>query len=183
MRGRIDASSLHRMSYNALLYADKGCILHGSTLWILGGHELRVVSSDEFFILSDTADVVEVDGPSYWIIELADLKLLEKVLRDMNEVFDLDEVPGAPAVPGDDIYDMLAYADEAVFAAEKYEDNPGARIKVHPDRLRKLSLVKPGGLPIELVLLLGSVSGELQDSGVVSFRIGETVRGLIAPLD
>lgn len=136
------------------------------------------MASDEYFILSDQADCVEVEGPSYWLVELADLKLLEKTLRDETGVFDLSEIPGALAQKDDDIYEMLAFADESIWEAEKYEEY-GSIFSVHPNRLRKLSLIKPGDVAIELRLLQASGDGL---RGLVSFRMGDTVRGLIAPL-
>lgn len=176
MKGQIKTDELRRLVRNAQVYALKSSSVKGYTLWIRGAVTLRVVSTDDFIVLTDEAETVGQDHPGYYLMSHQRLSDLAVYLQEsQDELYDLDQIPFEQPHPGH--LETLTEADQMVFEVDHLTRTPVKGLCIHPERLKKLNLVKPGGYPIDLV-------GFNKDgSDLVAFKIGPTVQGLIAPLD
>jgi hypothetical protein len=174
--GLVPAQSLHRMAYNALQYCSKDSTVKGATLWTHWDDTLSVTASDDLFAIND---IVDIDGDVYletrsFGLTLKALQELEKYLRDESEDFDLskitfDEVP----------FDHLKSAYNLIFTEPDRKGRDALDgFCVNPDRLRRLSLLKPKGYPIAL-----RAAENPQGEAMLLFRYGPTVRGAISLLD
>lgn len=179
MKGRVLTSDLRRLAYNALLYSSKHSVYSGDVIWIRGAHGVRVVSTDDYFVIIDRADATEYSGaPETQVMDTVFLKQLEKDLREeKDEYFDLEMLPTCFPEDHEEAIEALEEADVLAFEVDQWQAWPISTFAVAPDRLRKLSLVKPGEYPIDIR------SFGPADNQLLGFRIGPTVRGLISPLD
>lgn len=170
MKGRILTADLKRMVSNIRLYALKSSSTHGGSLWIRGATSIRAVSSDDFVILTDEAPVSGHDDASYNVMSYTFLEGLNKRLDgEDSEYFDLEylEFEELPEVK-----ETLVEADKIVF--ETGLSGGGGPLAVDPGRLGKLARVSPRGHPLDVM-----VAGD----SIFPFRIGPTVRGVVAGLD
>jgi hypothetical protein len=179
VKGRVRTVELHRAAYNALQYSNKNSALKGDVIWIRGAHGLRVVATDDYFILVDQVDALEYSGkPETRVMNLAGLKELEKLLRgDNTEWMDLDLLDLSEPNDVQWSTQSLLEADRLVFDSDKWKESTATGFALAPDRLRRLALVKPGEHPIDIKVF------ENDGEQMLAFRIGPTVRGLIAPLN
>lgn len=178
MKGRVLTTDLHRLAYNALLYSKVNSDVKGYSLWIRGAHGIRVVANDNYFILSDRCDATEYSGqPLYALAAVAELRAAERLLaKETEDYVDISDF-GIFSPEPEAIVQRLMDADEMVFGTELLKRAPTSTFAIAADRLRKLALVKPGDYPIDL-RVFGGPGGQS-----VAYRIGPTVRGLIAPLN
>lgn len=174
--GALPSKTLHRMVYNAILYSHKDTFAQGWTLWTVGGRSLRVTAFDDYFALSDQAQVRDFSGPDRSMMSLDMLKELEKSLRDLDEDFDLANLPLEPWDQG--IGPELQDADGLCFPEGYLNPTPADFVALSPDRLRKLSLIKPGGYPIDFRVYDPPEGSDAER--VIAFRCGPTVRGTMA---
>lgn len=177
VKGKIKKDVLQRLCYNALLFANKKSECKGWTLWIRGAYKLRVTSTDDYFILCDQAEVSEYTKPGTFAMSQKDLAEFYAYVRESKDSeIDLDEL--LTSDPGTDTFDSLKEADVIVFPESilKLEALPPG-FALHPDRLRKLSLIKPGDFPLDFRAY------QLGHADMLAFRCGPTVRGAIALLD
>lgn len=177
MDAQIEVAGLSRLLYNAKLYSHKKSEARGETLWAWGAWGLRVIASDDFVILTDTL-MVDFGKPGWGVLEYAYMLELEKQLREWpDDTIDGNTVAWTEVTEPES--ELLYEADAMVFAAKDSPPIPLLNWAVHPDRLRKLSLVKPGEYPIDIQAY---AVNDGQDD-VVGFKIGPTVQGLIDPLN
>lgn len=177
MKGHIKAEILHRLCYNSKLVANKASASGGATLWIYGAMGLRVASSDDYVVLTDSA--IEVDSysgtPGYYRMEPDALADLEVLLRDSDSDFDLLDLPVTPQ--GDSLSELYEM-EQMAWDVDHWEAVPVPAFAVRADRLQKFSLIKPKQAPVDMKAF-ASPEGDV----VVGFKCGPTVRGLIAPLN
>ncbi len=180
MKGRILTEDLRRVAYNTRIYSMKSASIEGGSLWIQGALTIRVVSSDDYIILTDTAQVVGAGGASYEVMSYDQLEGLSKALEaHEDDYFDLGDV----SIESDSPHmGTLAEADQIVFEVDHYGTVGGPTFAVAPQRLAKFRLVKPGGFPIDIRSFEEAVCDGLINR-ILGYRIGPTVRGVIAPLD
>lgn len=175
MSGKIPADVLHRQCYNALLYSHKDTAAEGRTLWTRGGNNLRVTAFDDYFALTDTYAGLSHDQTAHGLMEIDLLKELEKSLRDESKPQEYSDLPLDPADSA--FYPELYDADAICFPEGYLTLRPVDFVALSPDRLRKLSLIKPGGFPIDCAVYTDGTDD------VIAFRCGPTVRGAMAPVD
>lgn len=178
----IPSQILWRMAANALIYANKASSVQGYTYWIIRDGDLYVCSYDDYFAIVDRHDgpgLAEQDLTA--LLDYKDLQELEKSLRDAEGETDLKEIPWAD--PQEAILGVYTSAQRLVYG-ELLGDLRGELFEasmdwaVHPDRLRKLSLLHPRkGYPLSFR------SYDYQDQHLLCFRYGPTVRGVISLLD
>jgi hypothetical protein len=171
------AEELHRMTYNALLYSHKDTAAQGYTLWTRGGDALRVTAFDDYFAITDRMTGLQHTNVKHDLMSLDELKTLEKLLRDMTDEIAFDELPFV-STGGEGFAAELHDADALCFPEGYLTLGLVDYIALSPDRLRRLSLLKPAGFPIDMCTYNDDKKGV-----VLSFRYGPTVRGAIAPLD
>lgn len=176
---KVPTKDLHRMVYNTLLYSKKDTAAQGRTLWARGDGKVRITAFDDYFALSD----IHTDGvwtePSFYLMELDDLKALELTLRDdENPRVDLSTLPLISAVTGSPMSRELWQADALCYPEGWLKEDTITMVAMAPDRLRKLSLIKPGKFPIDL-----RVFADPGADAVIAFRCGPTVRGAMAPVN
>lgn len=176
---KIQASELHRLLYNAILFTDKKSAAGGVAAFRVSEHGLGVMATDDHVAILDVALAPNDDAPEDLFLSLETMKALEKDLRDQNSEIDFAGDPhrilGA-ADPGfwDAVGRMLSL-DEFVSDDSLQHVTFG----LNPDRLRKFSLLKPGGYPIDM--RYGYDRGVARE--VIAFKAGPTLRGVLAPLD
>lgn len=180
MYGRILTDDLRRLIYNASIYATRTGSLRGDSLWIQGASGIRVVTTDDWVILSDRAPTDGHRGAIYQVVTLDEMKGFNETLKlEMDPYIDLATFPGEHLDAVEAAALDLYTADQMVFEPDNgAKPHPIEELALHPDRLRKLSLVKPGKYPIDMKGFVDA-HGDV----VVAFRAGPTARGLIAPLD
>lgn len=175
--GKIQAQDLHRMAYNALQYCSKDSTAGGTTLWDVCPNGITVVAYDDYFAIADSVGLgTEAKcEPKVYGMELRHLQTLEKYLRDQVE-YDLDEL--LPALKG--WYPPeLDSASDLIFTETETPGTPLLQsFSLNPDRLRRLSLLRPKGYPLAF-----HVSKTPTGDEMLLFRYGPTVRGAIALLD
>lgn len=178
--GTVPAQELHRMAYNALQYCSKDSTVKGQTLWTLEGEDLSVTAYDDYFAVNDHGGLIEVfEGipDTRGVMDLKTLQELEKFLRDKDKTFDLasldSELVGAVDVL-EDAHDLI-YTDPNWGGLDPVYLQ---KFSVSPDRLRRLSLLKPKGFPIALHAAETSAGEHF-----LLFRYGPTVRGAISLLN
>lgn len=179
LSGQIRSQDLWRMAYNALLYSHKDTIAQGYTLWTRGGRYFRVTAFDDFFALTDREVLSDHTPVSHHVMEIDDLKTLEKELRDTDhpvEIFDLELWPYERQK-----HQELMDADALCFPEGYLNVKPVESVAFAPDRLRKLSLLKPQGYPIDCRVYERSSDEDLDP--VIAFRYGPSVRGAMAPVN
>lgn len=170
----VSSADVHRLAYNALLYSHKDTIAQGYTLWTRGGSLLRVTAFDDYFALTDMITGLEHEHAAHYLMKLDDLKAMEKELRDIDSMISLADLN---FLPDDRQLSMELHDADALCFPEGYLDEQAITvIALAPDRLRKLSLLKPSGYPIDL-----KVFGDPES--VIAFRYGPNVRGAMAPED
>lgn len=178
IQGTIKAQSLRRMAYNAGIYSHKDTVAQGWTLWAIWDDSVAVTAFDDFFALTDSEviyDEVDLTRETAYYMSIGDLTVLEKSLRDDTGEYDLSLLPlsdppgGVPAVIG--------AAESLCYPEALCDPTPLLSVALAPDRLRKLSLIKPGGYPIDCQVF------DTATGPVVAFRCGPTVRGSMAPVD
>lgn len=179
LSGKMPADVLHRITYNVLQYSFKDNVAEGKTLWIRGGNSLRAVAFDGFFALTDSHDHLDYGPPAFFEMSLDDLKVLEKLLRDDNDgQFDLSDLPVSD--PDDAFKSMMCDADALAHPSGYLTLGTVDFVALSPDRLRRLSLLKPQKLyPIDLAVFNGPAGTD----PVIAFRYGPTARGAIAPVN
>lgn len=165
------------MTYNALLYSHKDTAAQGYTLWTRGGDALRVTAFDDYFAITDRITGLQHTSVKHELMDLAELKCLEKILRDMAGEVSYDELSFV-STGGEGLAAELHNADALCFPEGYLTLGLVDYIALSPDRLRRLSLLKPAGFPIDL-----ATYNDKDGHVVLSFRYGPTVRGAIAPLD
>lgn len=183
MKGHIPAEILHRMCYNAKLFANKDSASQGMTLWIYGANGLRVASSDDYVILTDQTDQVDsyTGAPEYSAMEPQYLAELEKDLRGQTAGVDLEELMISTIFPDSpheaNMVEELMEMEAMVFDVDHWDDIPVPVYAIRADRLQKFSLIKPQQQPIDFKAFTAD------DQVVIGWKASETCRGLIAPLD
>lgn len=176
------ASELHRLTYNALQYSGKDTTLKGVTSWWRGDGALSVTAYDDYFGIHD-----EIQSPCLWVdeefqemvMELSDLQLLERKLRDQTEPFELGAEWFRKATESEQwtinqVYDTIVGVKEGLRRLQIVND-----FAVNPDRLRRLALLKPKGYPLDFRLMWD----DLESRDVITFKYGPTLMGMIATLD
>lgn len=166
------------MAWNASLYSNTHSEARGRTLWILGARGCRVVATDDYVAIVDHQDADLDPWAQYILMDLKDLKGLERGLReDADGLFDLALLPGDP-LDVEAVSDLaLYYADQLTAEAQTLSQSfECSTFAVAPDRLRNLARVKPGDYPIDLKVFS-------HETEMLGFKVGPTVTGLIAPLD
>lgn len=177
LNGTVSAEELHSLTYNVLQYSGKDTTAQGSTCWHTVEDQLYVTAYDDYFALTDSLRL-DVALPNLrYELDYADLQALEKHLRDRTGPLDLDEISLRmfPKKVLLDAEEIVFGIDSGHMLAMPYECPDFA---VSPDRLRRLSLLKPKGYPIDFRMLYC----EEHDAEVLGFRYGPTVRGVIATL-
>jgi hypothetical protein len=177
MEVKLKTEDARRIVYNALLYADQKSDAQGYTLWERNfapsgnGDYLTVVTSDDFVILMDHVPIIssDINGPLTLTREY--LKLIHKALANITD----DEVT---LELGDhcecSIEHILGDYQDVVLGDERINiDSPPDDFAFWPDRLRKLSQIKPGKQPLKFHWY----------EGVLRFNIGDDIFGALAPLD
>jgi hypothetical protein len=177
MEVNLKTEDARRIVYNALLYADQKSDAQGYTLWernfspLGAGDYLSVVTSDDFVILMDHVPIVSsnINGPLTLTKEY--LKLIHKALANITDEHVTLEL-------GEDseccIVQILADYQDVVLGDERINiDSPPDDFAFWPDRLRKLSQIKPGKQPLRFHWY----------EGVLRFNIGDSIFGALAPLD
>lgn len=178
MEGKIRTKDLHRLAYNGLLYANKTRACEGNTLWIRGGDRLRVVTTNDYFILVDEIRGLDHHRPETdKIMPLDFLKLLEKELRGHDGEFDLSDLQ---FTVNERMADMLWQADEYVHNISGRQFD-GDRFTINPDDLRRLSLIKPQGYPLDFLTKRAEI-GPGQYVADLHFKVGPDARGVISTL-
>lgn len=178
MKGKVQATDLHRIVYNTRQYAVKSGSVEGASLWIRGASSLRVVSSDDFIILVDKTEVDTHSNAQYWVVDRDTLEgVWKRVEKEPEGLFDLAEIS---TVDNHIWLETLDEADQVVHETDHFDTIPVTGFAVSPSRLTKLRLIKPGGYPID-IKAFRSPTGPTEE--VIGFRIGPTVRGVIAPLN
>lgn len=182
--GVVKREDLQRMLYNAALFSNKSSAVKGNVLFIPFRNNLVVISTDEYVVVKDETPWVSApqeDRLKTWVTTQSALKELERTLESSDShnihlkelTFDLDIEPNS--------FDLLNQAEEALSFCQKQHDTfqydpPPDNFSVHPERLKKLSLIKPRKYPIDFKFFR-------QESEFLGFRIGPTVSGIIATLD
>lgn len=179
----LKAQDVHRLAYNTLLYSKKDSVAEGRTLWIRGGKTLRVTAFDDWFALTDHVSGLphKMEQGSY-AMDLEGLKLLEKELRDDKGKINFDDLPLEVFPRSAPELHELWMADQACFPEGYLTKTLIKHLALSPDRLRRLSLIKPGGFPIDCAVWEDSTKMTYQDPMIV-FKCGPTVRGAMAPVN
>lgn len=184
LSGKIPLSTLRRCTYNSLLYSHKDTMAKGDTLWTFWDDELHVTAFDDYFslvdICDDLVDQPSLGDPQYFLMTLGDLKELDKVLRDSEgEVVSLDGLVLAGASDQDPSFQVLYEAAGLSFQSSgTLTKGRVDSFALSPDRLRKLSWIKPGGFPIDCQVF--DMEGH---KPFIGFRCGPTVRGAMSLMD
>lgn len=184
LQGLLPASTLWRLSANALLYVNKTGMTKGYTLWKIKGGVLYVASCDDFIGISDFGSIGSggdsvLSHETVAMISAENLKALELDLRDQDVVIDLAEDVSFEPV-SDSVSEVYSMVQERVYAEEvpDYGSGKSVTFAVHPDRLRKLSLLHPRkGYPLDCRIKA------FKAEPLLCFRYGPTVRGVIMPLN
>lgn len=172
---------LHRVFYNAIQFSRKDSLIGPGVMLRLMDNELEVSSSDDYVSIHDTVPVFGAQGvDSRGWVSLEDAKALEKQLRDEkeDEAFPLDSIPTTyrPTTDQKTIWEQLE-----IFGLESQDEDSREELAydfaILPDRLTKLSRLKPGGYPIDIRKV------EVEDKRLLAFKCGPTLTGLIAPLN
>lgn len=183
MEGSVPATELHRIAYNALQYSGKDTVTQGVTFWYRWEDELAVVAFDDYFALSDSVRGMEVDFDEEkpYLMPLDMLQILEKQLRETEGDFPLDDLPLEPLDHTLDPGKTLVAASDKIWGLDSgyLAGDSLAVFALNPDRLRRLSLLKPKGYPIDFI----HTYDVDRDEHPILFRYGPTCRGAIAPLD
>lgn len=189
MEGSVPAVELHRIAYNALQYSGKDTAVQGTTMWYRWEDELAVVAFDDYFALNDAVrgipDWDEEEKPS--LMTLGQLQNLEKALRDMEGDYTLGDLPFVdpeetlgPAMTSEAGKTLQAVTDKIFGLDSGYLSGDSLAVfALNPDRLRRLSLLKPKGYPLDFQ----TAYDVDRDENVILFRYGPNCRGAIAPLD
>jgi hypothetical protein len=179
LTGAIPQETLWRMCYNALLYSHKDTSAQGHTLWTRGGDKLRVTAFDDYFALTDQVTRLDHDHARHFLMPIEELKTLEKDLRDKTGPFDLGAMPFAPddGVISAELHD----ADALCFPEGYLIPTPVKFFALSPDRLRRLSLLKPAGYPIDCQVFVDVCTPDADK--IIAFRYGPSVRGAMAPVN
>lgn len=185
------------MAYDVILYCGKKSAAGPVVMWEMNCGGMFLTASDDYFIISDSYGFLGEEtmpgweelgqaGRTFWL-SLDVMKALEKDLRDWpaeEVIIDLDDGIHFGGVE----YGTFEEVDEeawdharCILGMHDFIESDHGRVlfAVHPDRLRKLSLVKPGDFPIDCRYGFNTRYGR----DVIHFKIGPTVRGVFAPLD
>lgn len=184
MEGTVPATELHRITYNALQYSGKDTACQGTTMWYRWEDELAVVAFDDYFALSDSVRGMETDFDEEkpYLMDLGMLQILEKQLRETEGDFPLGDLPLEPLDQTLDPGKTLMAVTDKIFGLDSgylSEAKDQGGFALNPDRLRRLSLLKPKGYPIDFI----HTYDVDRDEFPILFRYGPTCRGAIAPLD
>lgn len=175
---KLPAQAVHRMAYNTGQYSQKKSSVKGHTLWTVGPGLLRATGYDDYFALADLLTVDELKSPAQYLMTPEALSALEAALRDAKEGFvELEDLSLDEPDPDSVILDTLRQADQLCFPEGFLDKSPLQEFALSPQRLRRLSLIKPGTYPIDCRTYRNS------DKNFVAFRCGPTVRGVMACMD
>lgn len=175
LHGSVKTKELWRALYNTILYSHRDTAAQGYSLWTRGGKTLRITGFDDWFALTDTISGLEYSPPSFHVMELTDMKTLEKTLRDSDESWEMEDLP---LIEADRSIHTELFESEALCFPEGYlNPRPVDSVALSPDRLRRLSLLKPAGFPLDC-----RVYEQVDYEPVIAFRYGPTVRGAMAPV-
>lgn len=173
------------MAYNALLYSGKDTATQGMTMWYRWDTELAVVAYDDYFAIHDAVEGLEIcsEVETFVFLPLAELQTLEKSLRDAEGGVTLGSIPfvdpGETLPPGrfalQDVEDKVWGLENG----ELTEAKTDAPFAVNPDRLRRLSLLKPKNYPLDFQMVYDTD----QDVNLLLFKYGPTCRGAISLLN
>lgn len=181
---KIQASELHRLLYNAILFTDKKSAAGGvakfrATFGSGPNMGLVVFATDDHVAIFDRIPAEGGEEVDEFFLSLETMKALEKDLRDQDSVIDFDF--NAHRVLGDvdlELWDTVV----RMLSLKDFESDDSVQhvtFALNPDRLRKFSLIKPGNYPIDM--RYGYDTGVHRD--VIAFKAGPTLRGVLAPLD
>lgn len=176
--GTIKAQSLRRMAYNALIYSHKDTAVQGWTLWAIWDDSITVTAFDDYFALTDSEVIyheVDLTRETAYYMSIGDLTALEKSLRDDTGEYDLLSLPLSD--PPEGVPAVIGAAESLCYPEALCDPTPLLSVALAPDRLRKLSLIKPGGYPVDCQVF------DTATGPVIAFRCGPTVRGSMAPVD
>lgn len=182
---KLPSDAIHRMAYNVHLYTQKKSSVKGMTLWQVGPGLLRATGYDDYFALSDMLAVDELKSPAQYLMTPDGLTALEEALRGAKtgsesadqSFIELDDLPLDEIDPDSVILDTLRQADQLCVPEGYLQPASVSEFALAPNRLRRLSLIKPGTYPIDC--------RTFTDSGrdFIGFRAGPTVRGAMACMD
>lgn len=182
MKGKIQTQDLYRLCYNALHYANKSRSCRGYTLWIRGADRLRVVTTNDYFILTDSViglDYVPSAQEMDRVMPLDFLKMLTAELRGADgevELSDLQFTIDKQAA------ELLWQADEFVFNESLDQKQEVHAFALNPQDLQKLSLLEPKKeYPIDFRAARGR-DGDMKEVTELYFRYGPNCRGAISTL-
>ncbi len=190
----IEAKRLLEMCYNVRTYTPSKGSLEPFTYWTTKDLSITATASDNYVAITDSANC-ETVAPEYreFFVGLPGLKQWEELLKPLDGTVSIswdDEsvlMTGSPLEPPVSI--PLVFSEELrtwrlIVSAihETLYSGDHERISkpfaLHPDRLRKLSLLKPGTYPI--CIQIGE--SEVVENVAAQFQIG-SVRGIIQPMD
>src|ERR1700749_4829279 len=179
---RIDAERFYEMVYNARLYCTKSSALPPLSYWTTCDFDMSVTTSDDMVALTDWGKV-ETDGDdvySEYFVPLDHLNEWERGFRTTKGPLDVESVfLGEHFKPHEEAESFRVIAQAVHEGVNRtLPDSHVGPWAVHPDRLRKLSLVKPGSYPIAVQRGWNDVV----NSEVLAIKIGR-VRGLIMPME
>lgn len=175
---KLNAEAVWRMAYNVQLYSQKKSPPRGHTLWTTGPGLLRATGYDDYFALVDTLETEELKSPSLYLMDPGALSALEEALRGSKGAFvEFDDLPLQETTLDSPITEVLTQADQLCFPEGFLTPSSLREFALAPNRLRRLSLIKPGTYPIDC--------RTYSDSGrsFIAFKCGPTVRGAMACMD
>lgn len=188
---RILGDDLARVTGNVIKFVNpKSIYLPGEILFDLTNHRLRCYSSDDYIALTDTAST-DSEADFYFVLDIEDVKKLEKFARDNKKywieirqkmhgvAFDVDSeaedsLPFSIKEFREEPWNLL----ETILFDEEVTDLSVSRYTFRPERLTKLSQLKHDkDAPFDVRVV------NLNGFELHRFRIGETLRGVVRPVD
>lgn len=187
----IKGEDLARVVGNVMKFSNpKSLYLPGEILFDLTQDRLTCYSSDDYMAITDSAPI-ESDGEFYFVLDLEDVKKLEKFARDnkkyrikINKIndslidFDSDDESCG-------VFELKEYREEAwdivemiLFDKENIDNEEVHLFDIRPERLTKLSQLKHDK-DAPLAAKFVSINGFI----LLRFKIGDTLRGVFRPVD
>lgn len=190
---RVSAESLHRLFYNVKQWQGSS----GTPAHIYGTHlGLGIIYMDQHVLFRDFAEGKTdepAEEPFHFVV--SDARPFESALRKPSGIdveIRLDDVkqvvvsiPDGPewvgatlVVPERSTDDRIKDEANAILMDLDARIDIDGPFMINRDRFRKLSLMKPGDHPADLVLVDHSTYGDL-----ILFRIGPTIDGALTLMD
>lgn len=165
--------------YNALLYADKKSEPSGNTLWVLQQNRLRMITSDDFVVLTHEIPVISQEvKDADAVVSLDQVKVWKRQLDELTKEPETVDVVIDHSTSAYDGF-LRSLLDDILFAQPTRPAEIPFTWGLWPDRLRKLTLVQPRGNPFTAFWV--DLKGV--ESPVLKFRLGLNIQGMLAPID